>query len=423
LFRLAFGHAFTTRYSKDYRAAMLTFYKRNARWLVGGLLLTLFSSFGQTFFIGLSGIYVLGEFSLSDGEFGLIYMGCTLASAATLPWLGQFIDRFNGARMILVVIPALAAACALMAVAPNLFLLAVAIYLLRLFGQGMMTHVALTEISRWFDASRGRAISLTVPGHQLGEAILPVAFAAIALSFDWRTAWLASAALLVLVALPLVYQLIRVDRLPAEHGERESAASFGKQWTRSEVLRDPIFYILLSGVLAPAFIGTTIFFHQAHLTELRDYPALAFAGAFPLMAGTTVLFGLACGYLVDRFGAVRILPFFLLPLACATFTAAFVDSIAGIYLFMIMFGVNYGLTSTMFGSLWPEIYGIRHLGAIRAVIVAAMVFATAVGPGLTGALIDQGINLPQQLFWMAVWSLVATAGLAYAGKVILARKA
>ena len=123
------------------------------------------------------------------------------------------------------------------------------------------------------------------------------------------------------------------------------------------MLRDPIFYILLSGVLAPAFIGTTIFFHQAHLTELRDYPALAFAGAFPLMAGTTVLFGLACGYLVDRFGAVRILPFFLLPLACATFTAAFVDSIAGIYLFMIMFGVNYGLTSTMAGDLRNSAFG------------------------------------------------------------------
>ncbi len=76
----------------------------------------------DTFITGLSGIYLLEEFALSDGDFGLIYMGCMLASAATLPWLGQFIDRHSGARVILL-----------------------AIYLLRLFGQGMMSHVALTE--------------------------------------------------------------------------------------------------------------------------------------------------------------------------------------------------------------------------------------------------------------------------------------
>lgn len=401
---------------------MLDFYKHNARWLVGGLLLTLFSSFGQTFFFGLSGAFILAEYSLSDGDFGLIYMLCTLASAATLPWLGQYVDRFNGARMIVFIMPALAAACLLMAIAPGVIVLAAAIYLLRLLGQGMMTHVAITEISRWFDASRGRAISLIVPGHQLGEGLLPIIFAAITYSFGWHMAWVVSAALILLVALPIIYRLIRIDRVPSEHGERISQATLGRQWQRSEVLRDGVFYLLLLGVLAPAFVGTSIFFHQAHLTQLRGYPPLAFASAFPLMAVTTVGFGLGCGYLVDRLGALRVLPFFLIPLICAALTAAYVESIAGIYLFMILFGISYGLTSTMFGALWPEIYGIRHLGAIRAIVMAAMVFATALGPGLTGRLIDSGIDLPQQLVWMAAWSVLATAGLTLASRIILARK-
>jgi MFS family permease len=401
---------------------MLDFLNRNARWLAGGLLLTLFSSFGQTFFIGLSGSYILAEFALTDGEFGLIYMACTLASAATLPWLGQLVDRLSGARMVLVVMPGLAVSCLLMSVAPIVPVLAISIYLLRLLGQGMMTHIALTEISRWFDANRGRAISLIVPGHQLGEAVLPILFAAVVLESEWRTAWLVSAALILFAALPMIYILIRVDRIPAEHDPADYEPAAVRQWTRAEVLRDYVFHIMLAGVLAPAFIGTTIFFHQAHLAELRGYPALAFAGAFPLMAGTTVVCGLVAGHLVDRFGAVRLLPFFLVPLTIATLFAASVEAVWGIYAFMVLFGVSYGLTSTMFGALWPEIYGTRHLGAIRAAVVAAMVFATALGPGVTGAFIDRGIDLPTQLFWMAGWSVAATYGLFLASRAVGTRQ-
>lgn len=401
---------------------MLLFLTRNARWLSGGLLLTLFSSFGQTFFIGLSGRYILEEFALTDGEFGLIYMVCTLASAATLPWLGQMVDRLNGARMVLVVMPALAFACILMAISPIVPVLALAIYLLRLMGQGMMTHIALTEVSRWFDANRGRAISLIVPGHQLGEAVLPILFALVVLASGWRSAWFVSAALILFAALPAIYLLIRVDRVPADHDPVDYKPKAMRQWSRFEVLRDPFFYIIIIGVLAPAFIGTTVFFHQAHLIELRDYPPLAFASAFPMMAATTVICGFAAGQLIDRLGAIRLLPFFLVPLALATLISASIEASWGIYVFMVMFGVSYGLTSPMLGALWPEIYGTRHLGAIRAVVVAALVFATAMGPGLTGAFIDQGVDLPTQLYWMAGWTLAASYGLFLASRAVAGRQ-
>lgn len=401
---------------------MLSFLTRNARWLIGGLLLTLFSSFGQTFFIGLSGRYILEEFALTDGEFGLIYMGCTLASAATLPWLGQMLDRIKGAHIVLAVMPVLALACVLMAISPVVPILALAIYLLRLMGQGMMTHIALTEVSRWFEANRGRAISLIVPGHQLGEAILPVVFASVAMLAGWRAAWLGSAAIIAVLALPVIYLLIRVERIPAEHDSETFAPVETRHWTRPEVLRDWVFWLMLIGVLAPAFIGTTVFFHQAHLTDLRGYPPLAFAGAFPLMAATTVTCGLVAGYFVDRFGAVRLLPFFLLPLTIAAFVAASIDAAWGIYVFMFLFGTSYGLTSTMFGALWPEIYGTRHLRAVRSLVVAAMVFATALGPGITGLLIDEGVNLPTQLFWMSGWSLLASYGLLVSSRAISRRQ-
>jgi MFS family permease len=401
---------------------VLRFLHANTRWLLAGFLLTMFSSFGQTFFIGLSGNELRASFSLSDGEFGTIYMLATLGSALTLPWLGKFLDVLPGRKMALFVMPALAAACLLLAYAPHVAVLALAIYLLRLLGQGMMTHIALTEVSRWFVANRGRAISLIGPGHQAGEAFFPVVFVLVSAAFGWQFAWTAGAGITLLVALPVIYLLMQVERVPTHSDALHAEANNTRDWTRAEVVRDPMFYLLLIGVLVPSFIGTTIFFHQGHLVEVRGYDPLAFATAFPIMAATTVVLGLVCGALIDRLGAVRLLPFFLLPMVIASLAAAWMTSVWGVYLFMFLFGISYGFTSPLLGALWPEVYGTRHLGAIRSIVMAAMVFSTAVGPGLTGALIDRGVTLPEQLVWMAAWCGLATAGLAIAVRRITRRQ-
>ncbi|MGB3469532.1 MAG: MFS transporter [Erythrobacter sp.] len=402
---------------------MLSFIRANARWLFGGFLLTFFSSFGQTFFIGLSGEELRARFALSDGEFGLIYMVATLGSAATLPFLGRLLDVVSGRQAILFVIPPLAMACASIAFAPSVVLLIASIYLLRLFGQGMMTHIAMTETGRWFAAARGRAISLVVPGHQAGEAILPIAFVLVSAMIGWQAAWLIASTVLIVAALPMIYSLYSREREPLQLERGSGPDRTARDWTRSEVVRDPCFYVLLTGVLAPAFIGTTVFFHQDHLIELRGYDPLAFAAAFPVMALTTVIFSLICGQLVDRFGAVRLLPYFLVPLTIASIAASVLTSVWGIYLFMLLLGVSYGFTSTLFGALWPELYGIRYLGGVRAMIVSAMVFATALGPGLTGYLIDTGINLPEQLLWMGAWCAGATVMLSLASRPLAHRAA
>lgn len=391
---------------------VIAFLKTNFRWIAGGFLLTFFSSFGQTFFIGLSGSELRAKFDLTDGEFGLLYMAATLASAATLPWLGRIIDVMPGWKVARFVIPALACACLLIAFAPVLWLVVIAIYLLRLFGQGMMTHISLTEISRWFAAGRGRATSLVVPGHQAGEALFPVTFALVAAAIGWQAAWIGGAALLMLVAFPAILWLFSVERVPTVAENAATTAHTARDWTRAEVLRDPYFYLLLAGVLAPPFIGTTVFFHQDYFIELRGYDPLAFAAAFPAMAVTTVTFALISGGLIDRFGALGILPFYLIPLAIASAAAGLVTPVWGVYLFMVLLGVSYGFTSTLVGALWPEVYGVAHLGAVRAVIVAAMVFSTALGPGITGALIDFGVELPTQMLWMAGWCVAASILLA-----------
>jgi MFS family permease len=399
----------------------LRFLRENFRWLAGGFSLLMFSSFGQTFFIGLAGNELRARFHLAGGAFGLIYMAATLASAAVLPWLGRNLDLMPGWKVTRFTMPLLALACLLLAYAPHVALLAVAIFLLRLFGQGMMTEIAFTEIGRWFVASRGLAMAIVTLGLQVGTALLPIAYVLVSGWLGWQAAWVASAAVLIL-ACPGLLALTRVERVPHARESAMAAGKTARNWSRSEVARDPILYLLLAGTLAPPFIGTTIFFHQGYFIALRGYDAISFTAAFPLMAVSTVIFGFVCGHLVDRYGAIRLLPWFLGPLAVASATAALITPLWGIYVFMFLLGISNGFTSTLLGALWPEVYGTANLGGIRAMTVSAMVLATALGPGLTGILIDLGVSLPEQLLWMAGWCAAAMLLLAYAAKQIVRRE-
>ena len=394
---------------------MLAFLKQNFRWIAGGFLLTYFSSFGQTFYISASIAEWQAAFDLTHGEIGRLYMLATLASAICLPWVGRLVDVMPERRVIVIVVPVLAAATLIAAYAPSVAILVLGIFLLRLFGQGMLTHIALTATGRWFAAQRGRAISLVVLGHQGGEATLPLAFAGLAIAFGYQAGWVAGAAALLLAGLPLAWWCYRVPRQPQHvQAATGSVTQPLRQWTRTEVLTDPIFWVLLTGVLGPPFIGTTIFYHQDYLTELRGWPPQFYALSLTVAALTTVIFALICGALIDRFRATGVLPFFLLPLAAACFVLGIDGPPWYLFVVMLLLGVAYGLSSTLFGSLWPEIYGTLHLGAVRSVTVSAMVFATAAGPGVTATLIDRGITVPEQMVWIGFYCLAGAAAMALA---------
>ncbi len=399
---------------------MLEFIRRSFRWIAGGFLLTYFSSFGQTFFIASSVAEWQAKFDLSHGEFGRLYMISTLASAACLPFLGRLVDVVPEHRLLLLVFPALAAACLLAAYAPTILVLVFAIFLLRLFGQGMMSHVAMTATGRWFDRHRGRAMSLVVLGFQGGAATLPIIFAVTAVAYGYQAGWVFSALALLVVGMPLSVWAYARPRTPV--AAVVDPVRKVRHWTRGEVLRDPVFWMLLTGVLAPPFIGTSIFFHQDYLNALRGWTPQLFAEGLTVMAIATVVIGLVTGVIIDRFGAVRTLPAFLVPLAAACLIAASGAGAFSLFLFMTLIGVSYGVSSTLFGALWPSVYGTDHLGAVRAIVVSAMVIATAAGPGLTGTLIDAGVPLTAQLKSMGAYCAAMSVMMAGCSAILAKRQ-
>lgn len=380
------------------------FLRDNARWLGGGFLLFFFSSFGQTFLISLSAGDIRREYALSHGGFGSLYMAATLASALTLPRLGHLADHYSAKKLALLVLPMLALAAAVMALSRHLVTLFMAIYLLRLLGQGMMSHLAFTTMARWFSAQRGRAISLGTLGLNTGEAVLPLVFVALAASLGWRNTWWLAAGALLLLAAPLIAALVSVERA-AQASDPVARVATARDWSRAEVLRDPLFYAVMLAMVPPAFIGNTIFFHQVYLVELRGWSLTAFASSFTLYALMTIAFTLISGQLIDRVGGLRLLPFYLLPLGLALLLLGSVQAAWSMFAFMALYGVSNGFSLSLYGSLWPELYGIRHLGAIRAVILSLLVFASATGPGLAGLLIDAGVSYPALIVTLGAYCL------------------
>ncbi|MFK7993581.1 MAG: MFS transporter [Granulosicoccus sp.] len=388
---------------RDLSLSFLAFLRQNIRWLMGGVLLTFFSSVGQTFFISLFAGQIRSDFALSHGDFGFYYMLATLLSAGTLVWLGKWVDSVPIARIAKFWIIALALAASFMAFADSVPGLLMSLYFLRLFGQGMLSHTALVAMGRWFHAERGRAVSVATTGHQLGEGLLPLIVVGLLVIMDWRSVWLVAVAALLVIALPLSHVSLSSPRTPSSR-DRDNFER-GYQWTRAEVLRDLPFWAVCTGVLAPAFIGTSVFFHQVHLAELKDWTLTVIASSFGVLSVTSVSVGLLTGQLVDRFSARAMLPFFLFPLSLGCFVLAIFDSALVMYLFMVLLGTSYGISSAVFGAIWPETYGTRHLGSVRAVVSAAMVFASALGPGLTGWLIDLGVGFESQLYAMSVYCM------------------
>lgn len=383
----------------------LAFFRDNARWLAGGFLLTFFSAFGQTYFIALSAGDIRREYALSHSAFGVLYMVATLASAFTLTRLGSIVDRYSAWGVVLLVVPMLALAAAVMALSQHLVLLFVALYLLRLFGQGMMTHTAFTLAGRWFRARRGSAVSLVTLGLNTGEALFPPVFVALAAALGWRKVWGLSAGTLLLMVLPVIAFLLAVERTP-QAADPVGQSLQARDWTRAEALRDPVFYLVILGVMPLAFIGNTVFFHQVYLVELRGWSLEVFASSFVVMASMTFVFALVSGQLVDRFSGVTLLPFYLLPLALACLLLGSFEAPWSAFAFMALFGLSNGFSLTLYGSIWPEIYGLRDLGSIRAVLMALMVLASAIGPGLAGLLIDRGVSYPAQIIAMGLYCLL-----------------
>jgi MFS family permease len=386
----------------------VAFLRANAPFLFAGFLLSFLSGFGQTYFISVFASEIRETNSLTHGQWGTLYAACTMASAFVMLWSGVLTDRFRVRHLGTIVMAALAAACLLMATGPTGWLLPVAIFALRLFGQGMMVQTSGVAMARWFVASRGRALAVAALGFSVGEVVMPLGFVALKTLAHWQTLWIIAATTTAL-AIPLMWRLLRLERTPQSIAAQNDVAGMdGRHWTRGQMLRHPLFWCVLPALIGPPCFITAFFFQQVHLAEVKGWTHLSLVATFPAYTAASVLAMFTGGWALDRWGTARLMPAYVLPLAVFFAIFPLIDRVSVIPFALAIMGLTAGAQMTVPMAFWAEFYGTRHLGAIRATIGAAMVLATAIGPALSGRLIDTGHDLPDQMPFFAAWFVLAT---------------
>jgi len=365
-----------------------------------GFIFTFFSSFGQSFFLGLFNSSIREALSITQGQFGSIYASATLLSSFLLIWVGKKIDDIDIFRFAFFVTLLLSFSCFLFSKISSIIFLFIAIFLMRFSGQGMMSHTATTTISRYFTKSRGKALSTSWFGLSTAEFILPVLIVYILTITSWQNIWI-FISILVLIILPttsfvLIKNLNFDSREELEENEQKEKDIF--QWKRIEVLKDYRFYIICLNMLAMPWIATGVFVYQSFITESKDWGTFVIAQSFMVYSILSVLTLLISGFLIDKFTSRKLLIFMNIPLLLSTLVLIFFNTPITSFIFLGLIGISNGLANVLGSSTWAEIYGVKHIGSIKALSTALMVFSTAFGTALFGILIDQGYSIEHIAF-------------------------
>jgi len=383
----------------------------NKKVIIFGFIFTFFSSFGQSFFLGLFNAPIRNELNITHGQFGSIYATATIFSSLLLIWVGKKIDDYRILNYSFFVVILLFASSLFFSFINSIYFLAVGIFLMRFAGQGLMSHASTTTISRFFERSRGKALSTIWFGLSTAEFILPVLTTYFFLIYSWRNVW-QGIAILIILFLPFVIlntiKSINLDSREFDSNPNNKRLKI-KSWRRRDVLKDYRFYIVSLNMLAMPWIATGVFVFQSFISESKMWAIYTIPRAFMVYSVTSIFALFVSGFLVDKFTGRKLILYMNLPLLFAMITLYYFNHEIFAYVFLGLIGVSNGLANILGSSTWAEIYGVKYIGSIKALTTAFMVFSTAFGTAVFGLLIDKGYTIENIAFASATYIVISLA--------------
>lgn len=394
---------------------MFNFIYKNIHLLSFGFLIAFSSGFGQTFFISLFSNDFRETFKLSNTEFGSIYSIATVLSAITIIWAGKLIDTINLKKYTLTIVFGMAMTCLMASLVFNIFFLFLTIYFLRLFGQGLMGHTSRTTMARYFNTNRGKALAISAFGFSVGEMVYPIVVVFLILTIGWRLTWLSSSIFIFFILGLIFYYLLRNNNFKIENNFNSEIEFQQVSWRRRDVLKDAKFYIYLPLTLLMSFIVTGFLFHQLFIADIRSWNVIDLAQSFIFFAISGLIGSVISGLLVDKFSGRKLIPFHLIPIAIILVSLLLTNHIFILYVYMAGLGFSNGLTENVSNSLWAELYGVKNLGSIKALLTFFGVLASASSPFLFGIILDQS-NSINILIYLSLILIIIFSVMAYLGQ-------
>ena len=368
---------------------MFNFIYKNLNLLFFGFLIAFASGFGQTFFISLFSQDFRDTFELTNTEFGSLYSIATVLSAITIIWAGKLIDTVSLRKYTLAIILGLALTCLMASFVFNVFFLFLVIYFLRLFGQGLMGHTSRTTMARYFNTNRGKALAISGFGFSVGEIIYPAAVVFLLLTIGWRLTWFSSSIFILIFFGIFFYFIFKINNFKKENNRDEKIDLSEISWRRRDVLKDFKFYMYLPLSLLMSFTVTGFLFHQVYIAEIKSWTLINLAQGFIFYAISGITGSIISGILIDKLTGRKLIPIHLLPMLAIFIVMLFSDHVYVLYLYMAGLGLSNGFTENISNSLWAEMYGVKNLGSIKALLTFFGIMASASSPFLYGIILDQ----------------------------------
>ena len=368
---------------------MFNFIYKNLNLLFFGFLIAFASGFGQTFFISLFSQDFRDTFELTNTEFGSLYSIATVLSAITIIWAGKLIDTVSLRKYTLAIILGLSITCLMASLVFNVFFLFLVIYFLRLFGQGLMGHTSRTTMARYFNTNRGKALAISGFGFSIGEIVYPTAIVFLLLTIGWRLTWFSSSIFIIIFFGIIFYFIFKINNFKKEN-DRDEKIDLGEiSWRRRDVLKDFKFYMYLPLSLLMSFTVTGFLFHQVYIAEIKSWTLINLAQGFIFYAISGIIGSIISGILIDKLTGRKLIPIHLLPMLAIFIVMLFSDHVYVLYLYMAGLGLSNGFTENISNSLWAEMYGVKNLGSIKAMLTFFGIMASASSPFLYGIILDQ----------------------------------
>ena len=391
---------------------------KNPRSIGFGFLNAFFSGLGQTHFIALLGPLVMSQYALSNTEYGSLYSLITLVSGIFIGFIGPMIDRHDARILGAALGVGLLISQLLVSLTDSLYGVVLGLFGLRLFGQGLCSSLSSITVARFFDQQRGKALSLSQLGFPVFEGVITPLGAVIIAQWNYNTlSWILCVSL-ILVFIPLCLFLTAplrdFNQVAIVSETTESHPISTNDWNRKKVFSHITAYLVIPHALMPPFALTGVFFHQAIIGELKGWSLSLMASGLFFFAVGRIVNSFITGPMVDQHTAIKLFPWYQLPLAFGFLILGFFNGPWAPALAFSLFGLSVGSGGPIKSAIWAELYGIKHLGAIKSLFATFMVFSTAASPALFGWIIDQTQSTQGLLTGLFVSSLMASF-LAYWG--------
>jgi MFS family permease len=319
------------------------------------------------------------EFGWSRSTISLAATIGFLVNGLSQPWAGRLFDTFGGRRVILASLATFGVTTILLALTFHiLFLILVFGVLMSIAWSGASLTTTSAMLSRWFRRKRATVLSLGTAGASAGGLLLvPLAMFVLERA-GWRVVWLVLGVLILTVALPLAFALLRDD--PADLGllpdgdqpcTDDPQATSGR--TTEEALKSDAWHTALRSwpfwQLAGAYCvcGFTTAILTTHFIPYaidRGFTPATAATAFGVMNGLNVMGVIVVGMLADRCGRKNLLALVYTGRGAAYALLLCAPDPWGLWGFAAIAGFSYWATAPLTTSLTADVYGLRSLGIL-----------------------------------------------------------